>query len=50
MSYDPTVEMQKGIKTVRGIKVSRPLLLYYDPTVEMQKGIKTPFLYGLRLD
>ena len=37
--YDPTAEMQKGIKTK-----PQPLflrLLYYDPTAEMQKGIKT---------
>ena len=40
--YDPTAEMQKGIKTL--LSLSRAYKLcpsFYDPTAEMQKGIKT---------
>ena len=42
-SNDPTVEMQKGIKTHN--RSDFLTLDRYDPTVEMQKGIKTNFVF-----
>ena len=41
MSYDPTAEMQKGIKTIHTVRDCTVIKKKYDPTAEMQKGIKT---------
>ena len=42
INYDPTAEMQKGIKTDVIMVSEGDLILYsHDPTAEMQKGIKT---------
>ena len=41
ISYDPTAEMQKGIKTYKLLKFFYFKSRLYDPTAEMQKGIKT---------
>ena len=46
--YDPTAEMQKGIKTYLNRFI--PIILNsYDPTAEMQKGIKTIFFCILKV-